>query len=59
MADPREQNDRQALEDDTRTISDPEPDRIDTNQKADDLATIVQPDGKEIEAPHPSEHGRL
>ena len=41
-----------------RTVDSVEPDRIDTNEKADDVATVVQPDGRAVDEPHPSDQGR-
>ena len=50
--------DRRDNESAERTVATPAPDRIDTNEKADDLATVVDPDGSEVVEAIPDEHGR-
>lgn len=52
MPDPRD--DKNADE----TIGNPEPERIDTNEKADDIATVVNPDGTDVIEAIPSKQGR-
>lgn len=41
-----------------RSVASPAPDRIDTNEKADDRATVVDPDGTEVVEAIPDEQGR-
>lgn len=41
-----------------RTTVSPESDRIDTNERADDVATVVDPDGSEAVEAIPDEQGR-
>ncbi len=50
--------DRRDNESAERTVATPAPDRIDTNEKADDLARVVDPDGSEVVEAIPDEHGR-
>ena len=52
MADPKD-NERA-----DRTVASPAPDRIDTNERADDAATVVDPDGTEVVEAIPEERGR-
>ena len=52
MADPK---DNESAE---RTVASPAPDRSDTNERADDVATIVDPDGTEVVEAIPEEQGR-
>ncbi|MDQ4143856.1 MAG: hypothetical protein M3198_08980 [Actinomycetota bacterium] len=54
-----EQDQQQEQEQTNNTVSNPAPDRIDTNERGDDVATVVQPDGEEIVDPQPSRQGRV
>lgn len=52
MADPKDN------ESADRTVTSPAPERTDTNEKADDRATIVDPDGTEAVEAISEEQGR-